>query len=248
MPTEKIDFVAALADAKAKRAALDAFIASLEAAIAAGALGFQVGDATVVGEAVSVSINERPVELPVGAFLNKSLTASIKLYLAAVKKKQTIKEIATALQEGGAESTGSSMEKVVSGTLYRLQKEGDVLKFKDGWSLAEHYNESLRSRLSQNQKPARKGKKRGPKPKVGKGQRSTGMPKAKATTTGIEAILHLDRTKAFTVAEIASKLGTTATGLQLTLGKMAKARKAERCPDGRYRAFAGSVQQMPKAV
>ena len=110
--------------------------------------------------AVSVSINERPVELPVGAFLNKSLTASIKLYLAAVKKKkQTIWEIATSWQEEAAlYQCDRAWKKVVSGTLYRLQKEGDVLKFKDGWSLAEHYNESLRSRLSQNQKPARKGK------------------------------------------------------------------------------------------
>ena len=148
-----IDYPSILADMKAKRSALDASITSLEAALASGALG-QSSDPS--SETLQGGL--RPIELPVGAFSNKSIPAAIKLYLAAVKKKQTNTEIARALQEGGLESTADNFLTTVTTALNRLKVNGEVLRFKDGWGLAEHYNESLRTRLSHGQKPLRKTK------------------------------------------------------------------------------------------
>jgi hypothetical protein len=58
-----------------------------------------------------------PVELPTGAFLGKSIGAAIKLYLGAIRRKQTTKEIAVALKEGGVESTSDNFESVVLASL-----------------------------------------------------------------------------------------------------------------------------------
>ena len=63
----------------------------------------------------------------------------------------------------------------------------------------------------------------------------------------IEALLQADKVRSYSVAEIAAKLGVGAAGLQLTLGRMVKAHKAEKSADGKYRAFSGNVKEMPKA-
>ena len=97
-----------------------------------------------------------PVELPVGAFLNKSLPAAIRLYLSAIKKKQTTAEIAAALKEGGVESTSENFDRVVKSSLGGLKAKGDVLRFKDGWAQAELFNPSMRKRLADGQKAAPK--------------------------------------------------------------------------------------------
>jgi hypothetical protein len=157
MAQETLDYSVLLADAKAKRAALDAFIASLENAQALGALG-QAGSVA----SGSLSTPSGPgVELPLGALMGKSVSAAIKLYLHACKKKQTVREIATALKEHGVESTSKNFEIIVYNTLRILKKAGTVLQFKDGWGLAELYPESIRSRLSQSQESSPKTKRRG---------------------------------------------------------------------------------------
>jgi hypothetical protein len=152
MAQETFDYSAMLADAKAKRAALDAIIASLEAGLAAGALGQPGGvnaTATVSGVNMTLAARGPAVELPVGALRGLSVSNAIKLYLGACKKKQTTPEIAGALTDGGVESTSKNFSIIVNNTLRTLQKGGFVLKFKDGWALAEHYPEALRSRLGQ---------------------------------------------------------------------------------------------------
>jgi hypothetical protein len=158
MAQEMIDYAAILADAKAKRAALDAFIASLENAQALGALG-QPGEG--VSAPLGFGISGPPVELPVGALKNKSVSNAIKLYLAACKKKQSIHEIATALKEGGIESTSKNFEVIVYNALRALTKAGIVLQFKDGWALAELYNPQLRARLAQQNNAPKKSAKKG---------------------------------------------------------------------------------------
>jgi hypothetical protein len=97
---------------------------------------------------------DAPIELPTGAFLNMSIPEAIKLYLSAVKKKQTVREIANALKEGGMESTAANWETTVTGALHRLKAASTVLRFKDGWGLAEYYPESLRARIAK-EKPRR---------------------------------------------------------------------------------------------
>ena len=155
MGSDKVDYTGMLADVEAKITALESLCASLKAAQAPGALG--PGVDVSVSHGIDAYVSE-PVELPVGAFLRKSIPDAVKLYLSAVKKKQTVREIATALKEGGMESTATNFETVVTGTLNRLKASKEVFRFKDGWGLAEHYSESLRNRISQEHKPVRKKK------------------------------------------------------------------------------------------
>jgi hypothetical protein len=155
---------------------LDAKIAALQGlregylkALSLGALGQPGEDVSVMLTGVSASgsigtmsafgsSNTVPMELPTGAFLNKSIPEAIKLYLSAVKKKQTTREIAIALKDGGMETTASNWETTVTGALHRLKAGGVVLRFKDGWALADFYPDSLRTRLAKDEKPRKRGR------------------------------------------------------------------------------------------
>ena len=144
MPQETLDpMYAALNDARAKRDAWDAVVASLEYAlgIAGGNSGAALG--------ATGGASGPPVDLPLGALMGKSVSNAIKIYMAASKRKQTTKEIAAALKEGGVESTSQNFDVIVNNTLRNLKSAGVVLQFKEGWALAELYPESLRSRLAQ---------------------------------------------------------------------------------------------------
>lgn len=162
-----------LAVIEKKIAALKTLADSYRAAHALGALG-QPGDidAAALGGPLG-SRADAPIELPQGALLGKSLPAAIKLYLSAVRKKQTTREITTALREGGIESTAANFENNVTSALHRLKAAGDVLKFNDGWGLAELYPENLRNRIA-----AKSDAK--PKRVVSKTKRSKSAPAKKA--------------------------------------------------------------------
>jgi hypothetical protein len=160
MASEKFDFAEFLAVLEAKRAALDALIGSYRAALSIGALG-QPGDVDLSAVASMPGLNTGkggPVELPQGVLLGLSLPAAIKLYLSAARRKQTTREIATGLKEGGVESTAKLFENTLTTALHRLKVAGDVLKFNDGWALAEFYPENLRNRIAAqaDQKSAKK--------------------------------------------------------------------------------------------
>lgn len=129
-------------------AALTALAQSYRAAVALGALG-QVGEVDLASFGNGISLGaSAPMELPKGALLGKSLPAAVELYLTSVRGKAGIREIANALRAGGVESTSGSFENVVSGALHRLKAQGKVLRFKDGWALAELYPATLRSSLT----------------------------------------------------------------------------------------------------
>ena len=152
--SEKLDFAAVLAVLEAKRAALDTLIGSFRAAMSIGALG-QFGDIdmSVVGvggpgQSMASMKVSGPIDLPQGALLGMSIPAAIKLYLSAARRKQTTREITMALKENGVESTSQNFENTVTTALHRLKSTGDVLKFNDGWALAEFYPENLRSRIA----------------------------------------------------------------------------------------------------
>jgi hypothetical protein len=174
MASEKFDFGEVLAALEAKRAALDTLIASFRAAISIGALG-QTGDVEIAVPTGSISLSGATptvaVELPQGALLGMSIPNAIKLLLSAARRKMTTREITTGLKEGGVESTSKFFENTVTTALHRLKAVGEVLKFNDGWALAELYPESLRNRLAaqgEQRKPkkATKGRKRSPKSKT----------------------------------------------------------------------------------
>src|SRR5437899_2565343 len=54
------------------------------------------------------------VELPVGAFRGMKIPEAIKLLLQAGRRKQTAREIATGLREGGMETTAKNFETTVT--------------------------------------------------------------------------------------------------------------------------------------
>jgi hypothetical protein len=171
-PVAPVGFLAAL---DAKIAALQSLRSAYLAAQAVGALG-QVGDVPAEPSAapfVGGGDAGLPTELPVGAFNGKSLPACITLYLETAKRKKTIKEIATALRDGGIESTSDNFEGVITGALNRLKSRGEVLRFKDGWGLPAWYPPSLRTAAV----PAATGKK---KAKKSKGKKSASASSVKA--------------------------------------------------------------------
>jgi hypothetical protein len=194
------DYAATLADMEAKYAALGNAIASLRAALATGALGILLdipAGSVPAGQAPGI-----PVSLPRGAFLGKKAPEAIKLYLSAARKKQTNKEIAQALRDGGLESTGN-FDNYVTGGLFRLKNDGVVLRFDDGWGLAEWYPESFRSRVVE--KAAGNGKRK-PKKKTVRKSKTTeakAAPKTPpaAATPGlehrIEAVLRAEPPRVF---------------------------------------------------
>jgi hypothetical protein len=156
-------------------AQLDARIAALQAlrdtylrAMALGALG-ALSDDVVAGLNAPTSMVSAngPVDLPTGAFLGKSIPAAVKLYLQAARRKQTVREIADALRDGGMETTATSFEGSVTSALHRMKGNGEVLRFKEGWALAEFYPETLRNRIEKGTKKREvKRRKAGRKPKA----------------------------------------------------------------------------------
>ena len=242
MAENMMDYQTMLADMEAKKAVLEQAIASLKAAIAAGALG-RSGEVPMGSFSVG-SPSMEPVELPVGAFLNKSLPAAIKLYLSAVKKKQTTQQITTALKEGGVESIASNFETVVVGALHRLKMAKEVLRFKDGWGFADYYPDHIRKAVSQAKKPTRKNAKKVAKAKGKKvtGQKAQVVPITQGLEQRIETILKSQNEKPLPAAEIAKILEANVAGVALALGRMHRKGKAEKCGDGKYRAR-GEIQK-----
>jgi len=154
---ETDNFLAMIAN---KIALLQALADSYRAARDGGALGQPDPEAFQLAPAARMPSNT-PIELPTGAFRGKGIRAAIKMYLQAAKRKQPLKDIATALKDGGLESTSTNFEKILNTTLHQLKKDGTVLQFKEGWDLADAYPESFRQRLANNKGTATaNGKKR----------------------------------------------------------------------------------------
>jgi hypothetical protein len=225
-----------LATLEAKKAALEALIASWKAALAVGALG-PAGDIPAAS-AKSFGV-DAVIDLPQGAFRNLSVPEAVKLYLTASKTKQTPRGIAIALKEGGLESTSENFEGVVTGSLHRLKDRGEVLRFKDGWALAEHYPEALRQRLSQN------GEKKKPNKRKGKGKKAAaqkaGEKAAKQVKGTEDSILKLLKSKPaaeFTANEVSTQLQMRIQTAHFLLGKLVYKKQAEKTAAGHFRAIA----------
>ena len=141
-----------------KIAALAALRESYRQALATGALG-QPGEIDFPSAmGAGNGRPDLPIDLPKGALLGKSLPAAVKLWLTSARRKASVREIATALREGGMESTSPNFENVVSGALHRLKANNEVLRFKDGWAAAEFYPAALRTNSAKNAKGAKPGK------------------------------------------------------------------------------------------
>jgi len=239
MGLETLDYSAIVADLEAKKAALEVMITSARSAMAVGALG-KTGDvppAAGRSPLVPPAAFGPPVELPAGAFHGKSLGPAIKLYLAAIKKKQTIREISTALREGGVESTSENFESVVTGALNRLKGSHEVLRFKDGWGLAEFYPESLRARIGGIDKQPKK--KRGARAK-GKPARAriklveSAEPQRIGPQKAIEDYVASQLGKCVTAAQVAGALQMRTQTVALILGKLAHTGHLGKNDDGSF--------------
>jgi hypothetical protein len=245
---------AMLVNLQKMRAGIDSAIAGLTVAIAAsGAMVPNVESAD--SSSFTPQANHQPMELPRGAFLGKSLPAAIKLYLSAVMKKQSIREIATALRDGGVESTSDNFEGVITGCLNRMKVSGEILRFEDGWALAEFYPERLRVSLrsAQDVGVKRPTAKKSAKKKTLKKAAKT--PKTDKEETGeslderFESFWHSRQGEWITFKDVMEGIpDISRQAAASTLGRFAKARGWEKSEDGKYHVGSKNVQEMPKAV
>ena len=231
MATEepKQDGFLTMVDAKIE--ALQALAESYRAALSVGALGHQAANldqpalTTTIGELVTY---EHVADLPVGVLRDKSTPDAIKLYLKAGRRKQTGKEIAEGLKEHGFHSTSKDLGGIVHASLHRLKKVGVVLRFQEGWDLAESYPEHVRAKMAKPKKTA-KPKKRRQLPKKDKGR--NGLHKR------IEAVLDANETKIFSPEEIGSMVDVDGRGVRLALALMEKKKMSKKTPSGGYSAY-----------
>lgn len=229
-----LDPSAMLAAVEAKIAALQALSTSLRAAISIGALG-PITDISAI--AANGALETGPIDLPTNPFIGMSVPAAIKLYLSAARKKQTIKQIAVALKEGGMETTSSSFENIVTGALNRLKTAGQVLRFKDGWALAELYPEHIRSHITKDVKkksPKRKGKGRKSKDKTQPDVAA--LPKEEGKQEKLIKLLSSKAGAEFSAQDLASSLGAKIQIVNLLLGKLVAKKKIEKTATGKYKA------------
>jgi hypothetical protein len=133
------------------------------------------------------AVPRTPIELPVGAFRDKSIPDAIKLFLSAAREKKTIREIAEGLKAGGLETRAKYFETTVTGSLHRLRATGVVLQFPGGkWDLAEAYPEHIRKSVAADAKPPRQRKPRGSRKRTGNKQKALPEPKG-ASIRGVIA-------------------------------------------------------------
>jgi hypothetical protein len=251
MSAESMDYTAFLADLEAKKAALEHTIASFRQAMAVGALGQMTGDGTVPSMSSSSMTGG---EVPAGAFLGKSITEATRLYLEIVKKKQTTREVADALQKGGMESTSKGdFANIVHAGLTRARKSPNsgIVKVGKHWGLASWYPKGIISSVSAT--PARKGKKK----KAVKAVKPAAVPTAAAAaapvwtppqpvpistpkpgaTDGIADLLRSQPGKEFSGPEIANEFNLKNAVAYMLLGKLLSKQQVEKTPEGKYRAI-----------
>jgi Adenosine deaminase z-alpha domain len=233
--SESIDYGAIIADLEAKRAALDATLTAFRAAQALGALG-QLGDASAASTLVpSVSGGE----VPAGAFLGKSIPEAAKLYLAIVKRKQTSREIADALKNGGIESTAKNFYGNVHAILDRARKAGSgIIKLgRSNWGLAEWYPAGLRSSAAGAEKASPKRRRGRPRKPESRARAAPAMegPKPKErilqvlrNQPGIEMSMH----------ELADHLKMSGRAVNAVLVSLARKEMVQKTASGKYRAAA----------
>ncbi len=131
MAQEPVNYEAVLADLRAKRASLDDAITAIEKVQRLGA--------TTSGDGITAAKTIDPSSIPDDAFFGLSIVEAAKKYLGLVKKKQTIKEIADALDRGGLPHTSSDFVATVA-TMLRRANDPELAKVGRGdWGLATWY-------------------------------------------------------------------------------------------------------------
>jgi hypothetical protein len=242
MSAESIDYSAIIADLEAKRAALDATIGAFRAAQALGALG-QPGEASGT---TTMSFSASGGEIPVGAFLGKSIPEAAKLCLTIVKRKQTSAEIAEGLKKGGIESTAKNFAGIVHSILSRASKSGSgILKLdRSYWGLADWYPAGMRGGAPV-EKKARTKKRRARAGQMKAGAKATSngeQSKPKALGSGavsrIAEVLRRQPGNELSPEEIATPANVSVQVARMMLGRLVAGKQAEKTGSGKYRAIA----------
>lgn len=191
----------------------------------------------------SVSGNRAaPIELPVNAFRGVTITEAVKLYLQSVRRKQTVQEIADGLKAGGIESTSKKFAPTIRSILHNLKKKGDVLRFKDGWDLADAHSTALRSRLAKDTtttKPAKGRKKKAGRKANGQkaDQAKPSGPKGPSIDERVQAFLAAKPLEWFTAKEVADGLKESdMKSMGLAFARLVRYGRVAKQADGRFAA------------
>ena len=211
-----IDYSAVLADLQAKFAAIQNAIAGIQAMMQSGAHHSE----GVLRTETAVSFNGH---IAPNAFFGKSIPVAAKLYLQAVRTKQTTQEIADALQRGGMETTSGNFTQTVAAGLNRASREtAEIVKGQGGkWGLPEWFGRIPKKKATL--RPSSKGR----KPQETLPQRVVRVLKTKPETV-------------FSPAEIRGVLGENISTKDLgsALTRLVKSGRAVRVGVAQYRAAA----------
>jgi hypothetical protein len=228
----KLDYGAILADLEAKKCMLDQAIASLRAAMAAGALG--VGEASSYVNMGATLAN--PVGIPTGAFLGKNIPDATKLYLSIVKQKKTSQEIAAALKEGGMETTSKNFEGMVHSILTRASKNyGEIVKVGRGWALAEWYPAAIRAAVSQENQKGRRSRRGRPRKNESKARVSTGQDETPKPKERVLQALRNQPGIEMSLQELADHLKMPTRAINMVLVSLAQQKTIQKTSSGKYR-------------
>lgn len=252
MSGQPLDYATILADLEAKRAAIDATIAAIRAAMGIGAVNITdvTGVATSAPGATQTSFPAiTGADIPDGAFFRKSVPDATAHLLAMLKKKQTAQEVADALLRGGMESNSGDFLSVVIAGLNRARKtpNSPIVKLPGNyWGLKEWYPKGIISaNLSEHTKKRRKKKAR----------KTANSPVTHQPNTTPEESLE-KRIEAFAWENMGGIVnfkqvveafpGMKPAVASMNLGRIAKKCGWNKTTDGGYH-IQGKIQEMPKA-
>jgi hypothetical protein len=251
MSSQPLDYAAILADLEAKRAAIDATIVAMRAAMGIGAVNI-TDIAGVVSSAPAGATQIVPAitgaDIPDGAFFRKSVPEATAHLLTMLKKKQTTQEVADALLRGGMESNSDDFLSVVVAGLNRARKtpNSPIVKLPGNyWGLKEWYPKGIISaNLSEHTKKRRKKKSR----KASKTTQSVvantagdSHPTRKiGTMTKIMDTFKTSASGFFSTQELADRFSMNPNGMAGLLARLVNQGDLEKAPNG-YRLPAQST-------
>jgi len=234
-PRGPVDWGVVIAELEAKRDLLDKAIASFRAIQASGVLfGSTEGAMPAMADSVAVSLHGGDV--PVGAFLGKSIPEAAKLCLQITKRKMTTREIVDSLLKGGIETTAkTSFPSIVHSILMRaVRAGGGIVKLdRSHWGLAEWYPRGIASNTRTN---ARKRAKPTRKRKDAKEAKSETQSQAGTVPERMWDVLNKPGVE-LSAQEIAQKVGTKSNVAAMLLGRWVSQKSAEKTASGKYRAI-----------
>ena len=231
-----LDYGAFLRDLETKRAVLDQAIASIRAVLTGGEGTEGMSFVKLAGDIANPTMHNGDV--PIGAFLGRSIPEAAKLCLQIVKRKLTSREIAEFLKKGGIESTSKNFPTQVHSILTRASKSSDspIVKLdRSYWGLAEWYPSGMRTVGT----PEKRSNKR----RRGRPRKSAeAIPKLQESGPGaVTRISQFIRSKPgteFSAEDITAPANVSLRVARLMLGKLVASKQVERTHAGKFRASA----------